>query len=54
VKRPGGPGPTPLQIEIMAEWEEAGALAQVVRSVQDVKDIILSLEEIEEGREWRL
>jgi hypothetical protein len=44
VKRPGGLGPTPLQIGVMGEWRKAGALAQVARSVQDVQEIIASLD----------
>lgn len=38
VKRPGGPGPTPLQKAALQRWERADAVAFVARSVEDVVD----------------
>lgn len=42
VKRPGGEGPTPIQIEEMARWTRAGAICACVRSVAEVKAILSS------------
>ena len=40
VKRPGGPGPTPLQKLRLEEWRKAGAVVGVVRSVDDVRALL--------------
>ncbi len=37
VKRPGGPGATPLQKETIAMLEKAGARCFVVRSLKEIK-----------------
>lgn len=43
VKRPDGE-PTPLQAGTMAKWRQAGAVAEVVRSIEDVKKVLEGLE----------
>lgn len=42
VKRPGEK-PTPLQAATLAKWQQAGAVAEVVRSVEEVKKILEGL-----------
>lgn len=39
VKRPGGRA-TPLQLATLAKWRQAGAVAGVVRSVEEVKNLM--------------
>ncbi len=41
VKRPGGK-PTPLQEKRLREWRDAGAVVEVVASVEDVREILRS------------
>lgn len=40
VKRPGGK-PTKLQMTMLKKWEAAGAIADVVHSVEEVKEILI-------------
>lgn len=39
VKRPGGK-PTKLQMAMLKKWEAAGAIAAVVHSVEEVKELL--------------
>jgi hypothetical protein len=39
VKRPGG-RPTKLQLATLEKWRNAGAIAAVVRSVEDVRELL--------------
>ena len=40
VKRPGGK-PTKLQMAMLKKWEAAGAIAAVVHSVEEVKEMLI-------------
>jgi hypothetical protein len=52
VKRPGGPGPTPLQIAVLSEWEKACASTHTIRTVEEVKEIIALLDS-KGGVKWQ-
>jgi hypothetical protein len=41
VKRPGE-SPTPLQLKRLAEWRQAGAVAGVVTSVEETRELLRS------------
>ena len=42
VKRPGE-APTPLQLKRLAEWRRAGAVAGVVHSVSELREILKNI-----------
>ena len=44
VKRPGAK-PTKLQLEALKKWKEAGAIAEVVTSVEEIKTILKGADE---------
>ncbi len=49
VKRPGGK-PTPLQLAVLKKWEAAGAIAAVVHSVEEVKEILGGMGSVEQAK----
>lgn len=40
VKRPGGKGPTEIQVRTLARWEGAGAIVGVVRCEEDALSLL--------------
>lgn len=49
VKRPGGPGPTTLQVVELAKWKAVGAATGVARSAQEALEIIFKAKEAQNG-----
>jgi len=49
VKRPGGK-PTKLQMAMLKKWEAAGAIAAVVHSVEEVKEMLGGMGSVEQAK----